>query len=388
MDHQRFDQLTKLLAARPSRRTTLRGLAGAAASVLGVRAAMPAAAQEVCPTECDFSSDCCEGYFCFVGVCDNVCHGEGERCYTGDVCCAGMACFIDSTGGVDETGFLPGTCLTPVCGETGAECQFPADCCEGFGCFFEDGVGTCGPTTCFDDGEACSHELECCGDSVCEEAVCCVTFGQHCWSANACCGGVECVGFDTENEIPGYCGACDDSAVICRGDRSCCPGSVCVEGSCVPAEGTCAEVGGSCASDTDCCDGLYCEISGDSEPGDGGENGTVEESGEILGTCQVVCAGVGDDCAAGEDCCGGSTCVDGTCTADDTPSNGGEEVDNDSAAGDGGSGTTDSGEEVTTLPATGAGPEEPGLSLGLIVGGAVAGATAWAVRRGQPSEQR
>ena len=97
MDQSKFDDLTRALAERPSRRRVLRGLAGGAAAMVGaalgrgpaVAAPMPKTCKVGCSgfnrqgkTACEKACKECGGDF------DRVCTTEGPFGPTAFVCCA------------------------------------------------------------------------------------------------------------------------------------------------------------------------------------------------------------------------------------------------------------------------------------------------------------
>jgi hypothetical protein len=269
VDGQRFDDLTRLVAAGVPRRKVLGLIGGGLAALTGRKAG---GAQGVCleiGSDCTASSDpCCSGLFCDstgTGMCiptDIPCQGVGDPCtiLTGNVnsCCEGLLCG-------DGICFDP----APVCAAEGEACGVvqPAglpviDCCEGLVCS-DQGICEVPAPICSAEGEACSN-LD--------------------GAPSACCDGL-----------------------VCSTD------SICV----VPGP-TCAAEGEICEADTDCCDGICCNgacraveccIDDPNPNARCGDGQTCQE-----GTCETV-GGVG--CANDSDCAGDTCCCgDGTCSVD------------------------------------------------------------------------
>jgi len=102
MDHQRFDEVTRLFGAGHSRRRAVKLLAGGlAAGFLGVSRRGEGSAQTcgVLGDDCTDSADCCNGLTCFEAQCDNpsgLCQEEEEFCGSkGLECCEGLTCTDD-----------------------------------------------------------------------------------------------------------------------------------------------------------------------------------------------------------------------------------------------------------------------------------------------------
>jgi hypothetical protein len=116
MDSRKFDDLTRMFAARASRRSVLKGLAGGAGSGLAAVAgtsslsAAPACRESGHP--CEGSNDCCSGLSCVEGAgpgqaarCvapgqepeEPKCRGEGHPCEGNQVCCEGLVC-VEAAG--------------------------------------------------------------------------------------------------------------------------------------------------------------------------------------------------------------------------------------------------------------------------------------------------
>jgi hypothetical protein len=108
-------------------------------------------------------------------------------------------------------------------------CDYDNDCCSGLTC---NSAGIC--MTCFNTGTSCSGGADCCSGS-CFAGTCCSPY-----LLNSCgvCGLIACDG--SCNDPCGNGGGgpgCDDRDVDCMGDGDCCPGDICVTGSCSLPEG-------------------------------------------------------------------------------------------------------------------------------------------------------
>jgi hypothetical protein len=250
MDGNRFDDLTKALAAGASRRGVLRGLAAAAAgaglTLLGRRGAEAACRNFSRP--CEEGDRCCRGAVCRGGACtcppDKLtcqsmssgtrcvdpcpigqvlgadcrclcvttlhrpvkgkcpCSEDDAECRRADECCSGF-CNTDQGVCSGSCTLLGGECLegaeccSRVCSEElgqcvrpcrrdGASCTEGAECCSGF---CDGKLGECGPS-CLPDGEPCGKGGECCG--FCYLGSCCsgLDDGQQCGDASQCCSGI------------------------------------------------------------------------------------------------------------------------------------------------------------------------------------------------------
>ncbi len=198
MDAQRFDNLTRALARRTSRRAVLRRAASGAAGGLlvgaGIRAA---AAQAVCA---DGQTDC-------GGVCVDLLTDLNNCGLCGAVC---------------ESGLVAVACIAGECVRTSC----PA------------ALTTCGDDPnlpyeehCFDlssDPSNCGACGNACASGVCSGGVCAPAAGEVCAEGQADCGGV-CVDTCCDNN---NCGACGN---VC-GD-----GLTCFEGICDCPSGDCGE---------------------------------------------------------------------------------------------------------------------------------------------------
>jgi hypothetical protein len=125
MDNQRFDHLARLLARGASRRTAIKGIAGAAVGgalvTLGLARGGEASAQS-CGGEgiyCTADADCCSGvcsnYYCTApeAPAAPACMNDGDACAADSDCCSG-SCDPSS-----------GACFTPAAVDTSTDA--PAD---------------------------------------------------------------------------------------------------------------------------------------------------------------------------------------------------------------------------------------------------------------------
>jgi len=354
MDGQRFDDLAKTLAGGQSRRRVMKLLGAGALGLFGVKRAVDDAAATMCLPRfysCDFDIQCCSGTCRDVGAGAHQCAGQP----LGATCSVSMDC--------DGAGIESGTvsCVEGICTDTSAICAAEnegcfadSDCCDGLVC---EGTGLCVPV-----GEACAE------------------LGEAC-EVGDCCGGLTC----SESGVcidPETCGFDDDT---CEVDSDCCSGT-CLNGACA-AVGTCLGYYDLCESDDQCCSG-FCQNNPSHDYY--GQCYGAEQGGTCAATSDCVNYEYGDICESGlccrgndgfcngdAECCSGS-CVNGACQAvaapTPTPGSGSptpkpvETVTPSptKAAGDPG--------DVTTLPATGAGPSSS--SGEAIVAAGVIGAAA------------
>lgn len=345
MDGNRFDDLTKRLAADTSRRSFLKRTAVSVAALAGLGAASDTHAarrptptpkpltclypkvdgggQCVCPggtTPC--GPDCCPaGASC----CDNACcygncFGEELCCPTGQLVCDGV-------------------CLSP------GQCCADTDCGPGLAC-----VGNqcaCQPTiTCQSAGLSCGPLTDDCGNSLncgdCPEPQTCGGGGQEgvcgCTSQMSCdghCGALEteCGNtLDCGNPCNEACQVCQNNACVSIEDGTDCSTdcikSVCVEGACtgqftIPCppenapltpcqtyECVSGNMGPECVA-SPANEGAECDFDGPCQTG-------ICRNGECVGTpieCPTCYACTTSTCepTSGQSCGDGRQCVDGGC---------------------------------------------------------------------------
>jgi hypothetical protein len=319
MDGQRFDELTRLLASGTPRRRVLKGFAGGALGLFGLRVASSVRAGEnmsVDPGgECNEAEECTQGS-CLDGVCaceDPAEPWRGCTCDTGtEGPCGGGTLLCCPTG---DTPGGPGICTSasvgcePLgeCSDPGGTCQEDGDCCEG-SCS-DEGVCYCEDPPRPIIGCSCTTGTESpCGDTT---VLCCPTTGTPggpgiCTSDSVGCDPTGCPGV-----------TCDPTAVLNEACECVCPlpTSPCDSGACLhcgaifqldPATCTCICPGTEacpCEDNTDCSGGLVCC--------DEGEESVCRAS------CEGECALPGQACLSDDDCCQGSCSDEGVCYCTD-----------------------------------------------------------------------
>lgn len=183
MDGVQFDAITKTLAMRRSRRTTLRGIAAAAlAAGVGLLGREEAAAGcknlgQKCKKKNGKKKKCCSGAKCKGKKCK--CPGGTEEC--GGACVPACQSDVQARNSLDcsccQIAGAPTPCgaFGPCCGactdvggqftcmtfpET-VDCEFDAQCQSGVcGCLSSN--CSCRPADCTATGDPCSSNLECC----------------------------------------------------------------------------------------------------------------------------------------------------------------------------------------------------------------------------------
>jgi hypothetical protein len=238
VDDERFDSLTRLLAAGLSRRQGIRVLAGAGAALLALArpVARGASAQYAML-------------------------GPGDPCRDSSQCVAADAPLVCADNGFAYDG--PLNCCTSV----GSRCGFDEACCGDAACI----DGFCGSIQAFaGPGERCLDSSVCVGAdaplacdfvAVTGDYRCCTYEGSRCGFDAACCGAAACVN--------GYCAnIAVDSGFTIAG-----PGDPCQDSSqCVAADTAltcdyngntddyrcCAYEGGRCGWDGGCCGWMRC----------------------------------------------------------------------------------------------------------------------------------
>jgi hypothetical protein len=348
MESTRFDELTRLVARRSTRRQIVRAGLGMFAGWIAVSSPNRASGQEGCGTEapcsegqicqesgaccaveasaCDEMTPCCDpNVTCCNGTCVPLsttanCGACGNACEAGTLaCCNGTCC---------EPGIADccnGSCRVPLdpnnCGGCGVTCP-PCTICSGTpgaeGC-----TAACGPNQICDEGSCvdCPAGLTSCfyfcadllsDDNNCRECErACGDFGingspvgSFCVDGACVCpeGTQSCVG-DTEDYCtdtstnPEHCGGCDTR---CRNELS---GAICVAGlcQCPPDSRLCGRV--CCPSGAACEDGVCtCQASDCACPEEtalcGGECADLRYDPRHCGACDVAC-GPNETCFLG-----------------------------------------------------------------------------------------
>jgi hypothetical protein len=269
VDGQRFDDLTRLVAAGVPRRKMLGLIGGGLAALTGRK----------------------------VGRAQDVCLEIGMNCVESVAsCCGDLVCDANGTG----------VCIPaiPICAAEGDSCALITGrllgCCDGLVC--ADGICVAPDPICAAEGETCgviapagAPVIECCDGLVCSDAGICEVPAPVCAAEGEAC------------------------AMIDGGPSACCDGLVCsTDGTCVVPGPICSAEGETCEGDSDCCDGICCNgacraieccIDDPNPNARCGDGQTCQE-----GTCETV-GGVG--CANDSDCAGDTCCCgDGTCSVD------------------------------------------------------------------------
>jgi len=299
MDDRRFDDLTRVLGTRQSRRAALRAVVGGVMAVIAGGGGAPHvdAALTTCFAHghaCGKDRQCCSGRCtpkngCKCPASTTPC-GNRSCCTAGQVCSGGVCatpCAGNCTGktcGDDGCGGSCGTCIAPqTCGGGGVAgqcgCTPISSCPTGVCGSMPDGCGgivTCAPC----QPGACETS---CGDGVC---------GPPC-TPN--CSGITC-GADG---CGGTCGSCAPPE-SCGGGGvgglcGCTPLTVCPSGVCGP-------ISDGCGGTVDCggCEAAYCLTCG--------SNNTCVST---CGACQT-CVLVNGSPSCSLSCAGGCVCPDTT----------------------------------------------------------------------------
>jgi hypothetical protein len=348
MDGQRFDELTRLLASGTPRRRVLKGVAGGALGLLGLRTASSVRAGA--DMSVDIGGECSEDEECTLGSClEGVCacedpaepwrgcpciSGADDQCGGGTLLCCpttnepgGPGVCTSSMTGCDPVDPCPGvSCEDPqVLDEDTCECVCPAPTieCDDGSCLNCGALFTADPVTC-----TCVCEEVCADPRELDEETCsCVCPGptSPCDNGDCLnCGAIfqldpvacECICPGTE-ACP-----CEDNS-DCSGGLVCCDDSITGEGSCrTSCEGDCAIPGQACLSDADCCQGscsdegvCYCQDPSRPIIGCSCTTGTQNPCGDSTAICcpttdapggpgicvsdSVGCDPLGDECTTG-----------------------------------------------------------------------------------------
>jgi hypothetical protein len=134
MDSARFDGLVRSLSQARSRRQTLHGLAGIAASGAVALSGRAVSAQ--------------------------ACKSDGKACKKNGQCCSGNCAGGTGTGSTSKS---DGSCQ-PACQDNGSACTQASECCSNncFNSVCADFVTSCGSSTCGSDTRGCAGDT-CCG---------------------------------------------------------------------------------------------------------------------------------------------------------------------------------------------------------------------------------
>ena len=317
MDSQRFDDLVRAHARSASRRTALKGLAGAALG--GILAPPPrGAAAKRKPKRRKAKGRKAKP----------KCLPEGKRSTDADRCCSGdtlldLCCAVGNPGDScaasgccgNNTHCHEDTCV--ACLPEGAITTDAGQCCSG-----ESYKDIC----CGEMGRSCAASGCCVSDLVCHEGIChiCLGEGTRVLFADYCCSGEYaesefgdglCCGFDRVDAPCAASGCCAGGKVCCNGTchAPCAPGQTRNPGTCAcEGEEACLEVGNACTSDGECCTGACCGVCVNTETNQRhcGGCGVACPSGYVCegGVCGRVCtapyAGVnsGPFCPIGDQC--------------------------------------------------------------------------------------
>jgi hypothetical protein len=245
MESDRFDILTRHLAAARGRRQAIATLAASALPLL-FRGTDPDEVAAKCKGykgKCKSSSSCCSnsGLRCSRGRCR--CKKEGwKRCPGSGSDCTHVKADSDNCGSCgNECPPATPCCINGSCREMcGGSC-----CADCFNDVFQ-GIPQGGTETCCSPGSGslCKGNKKDSSDDVC------------CWPDQECVNG-ECCSDGYEGAV--ICGGkCCASAACCNGE--CCPeGQVCAttEGPCVPADSDC-DNDDECPGDETCVEGTCC----------------------------------------------------------------------------------------------------------------------------------
>jgi hypothetical protein len=227
MDGSRFDDLTRFMAERPSRRTVVKAMVGAmAGSLASVGTALGTPRCKRVNQACQTTADCCPG-----------------PTANGNVYCKQVkkSTKVCATCPPEAPTACNGGCISTAsdnnnCGSCGNVCHGGASCAN----------GVC----------RCPAGQHLCADGSCHE---CCTF-EHCVSiigpgeGAICCDGT----CQASRFNPNNCGGC---GIVCAGDQVCADGDCkCPTGQASGPDGTCTCGGSDCSATEPCCNGYYCNF--------------------------------------------------------------------------------------------------------------------------------
>src|SRR5438105_823445 len=114
-----FDALTRSLAAGKSRRSVLRGLAGALVALVAGRVTQDSAAATVRP---------CHGYGGNCTTSESCCQTEPSTCNHGKCCPTALVCGASCC--LHNQSCVNGSCQYTTCHGYGGNCTTDASCCQ------------------------------------------------------------------------------------------------------------------------------------------------------------------------------------------------------------------------------------------------------------------
>ena len=238
MDEQRFDTLARSLAGVTSRRTGLRLLAAAGASLVGLVRGSSGASAQVYLTAGDPCYDssqcraadaplvCADNGFAYDGPL-NCCTFEGSRCFADEGCCGSSVC-VNGFCGASFSYSGPGD-----------PCTDSSQCRAADAPLYCDYVSATGDYRCCTyEGSRCGWDGGCCGAATCLNGFCSnvPVFPSFSGPGDPCQNASQCVAADTAL-------TCD--FVAATGDYRCC-----------------ALDGDRCGWDGQCCGWLICSSNG------------------------------------------------------------------------------------------------------------------------------
>jgi hypothetical protein len=255
MDDQRFDALTRALAAGRSRRGALKLLGASLAAAVGagrslarVEAAGDGAAGHACASGDD----------CYSGVCRPAPFNSCAGVLVGGSCRAWNDCAGAGLEGGD-TSCQGGVC----CGIGGYDCSDSSECCANYTCV--GGAIGCAPNSCLN---ACSGDGDClCSGFSCQGGAC--AYGTTTTTSTTTAAPTSTTTTSTTTAAPTTTSTTTTAAPVCAEefdacgvDGDCCAGMVCNAFIGCPGGACCARAAcitdAPCTASSDCCDGWAC----------------------------------------------------------------------------------------------------------------------------------
>ncbi len=306
MDENRFDNLTRTLAAGASRRTILRALAGGVVAAVAAVARHDDGEAAKCGREGESCGCCKPGLTCTGGACcpdDRVC---GGACCPAGYTCQGGTCVRAGKGngspGGCPTGQAPcnGGCVAITsdvtnCGACGYACPVSTDPCLFAVC----AGGFCGFAATNEGGTCAGDGNRCFGGHVCQSGGCVGTNPITCAASDQCHVAGEC------NPADGLCSnPYADLGITCE------TGNLCTDDAC-DGQGAC--IVGTDVVTPNCPVPNQCQVSVSCNPANGHCDQIVNQNSSFP-------CGAGPSCADGmqhaQDACdGGGTCIPGANTS-------------------------------------------------------------------------